>query len=401
MTSAAATLLPGEIAHAPPPLSAEGSLTANRLREWLISDGARGGDPGLLLAGIAERLVEAGVPIDRMMSAMQASHAEYSGVGGIWEPGRGFEERKLAYDRDWVYRASPFAHVKATGRWLELRIGETPDDLFGIIPELKQAGITHYICLPLVFASDSRNGLTFATRRAEGFAPQHVALLRALLPTLSVVLDLRVTQRIFDHTLRFYVGDEPHRQIMAGTVRRGQVSRLRSAILVADMRGYTGRTYGLEPEEVVELLNAFFDCLVPPIEKAGGEVLKFMGDGLLATFSDASGDGRGCALHALRAAREALAAVAGLDGFVEAGIALHYGEAAYGNVGSGQRLDFTAVGRDVNVASRLARLNKTLGEPLLVSRAFASRAGIDALPLGAFEADGLPEPLEALRPAQA
>ena len=98
---------------------------------------------------------------------------------------------------------------------------------------------------------------------------------------------------------------------------------------------------------------------------------------------------------------EALAAVAGLPGGVEAGIALHYGEAAYGNVGSGQRLDFTAVGRDVNVASRLARLNKTLGEPLLVSRAFAARAGIEALSLGAFEADGLPEPLEALRPGRA
>ncbi|HEY0570409.1 MAG TPA: adenylate/guanylate cyclase domain-containing protein, partial [Enterovirga sp.] len=183
----------------------------------------------------------------------------------------------------------------------------------------------------------------------------------------------------------------------------GQVTRIRSAILFADMRRYTQISSMLEPEKAVELLNTFFDCLVPPIEAEGGEVLKYLGDGLLAIFRDRGDDTGGTAQSALTAAISGLVklAEANREGHfpvdVQAGIALHHGEAAYGNVGSGTRLDFTVIGRDVNLASRIAQMNKALGEPLLMSRAFADHLWGDPESLGLHELDGFGERIQIYR----
>ena len=182
------------------------------------------------------------------------------------------------------------------------------------------------------------------------------------------------------------------------------MSRIRSAILFADMRSYTSLTSSLTPEAAVELLNAYFDCLVPPIEAEGGEVLKYLGDGLLAIFRDRGDDTGGAAQAALTAGTGALAlleeanALGRFPARIDAGIALHHGEAAYGNVGSGGRLDFTVIGPDVNLASRIAELNKALSEPLLMSRAFAQHLWGDPEPLGSHQVHGFPEPVPVYRP---
>src|SRR3954447_3941624 len=160
-----------------------------------------------------------------------------------------------------------------------------------------------------------------------------------------------------------------------------QRPRVRSAasarrFFFADMRDYTRRSATLAPEAAVELLNDYFDCLVPPIEAEGGEVLKYMGDGLLAIFREPEDDSGRAAQSALTAAVETLARLEAANGegrfrpAITAGIALHHGEAAYGNVGSGARLGFTVIGPDVNLGSRIAQLNKTIDEPLLMSKPF-------------------------------
>jgi adenylate cyclase len=200
------------------------------------------------------------------------------------------------------------------------------------------------------------------------------------------------------------VGDEPHQAILSGAILRGQVTRIRSAILFADMRGYTRASATLSPEAAVELLNDYFDCLVPPIEDEGGEVLKYLGDGLLAIFRDRGDDTGGAPQAALSAAIKALQRIytANEQGRfpmpVSAGISLHHGDAAYGNVGSGQRLDFTVIGRDVNLASRIAKLNKTLDEPLLMSKAFVEHLWGNPHRLGAYEVEGFDEKIEVYRP---
>lgn len=376
------------------------------LRDWLLMDGAQISNQGKALAAFAEHLIALGVPVDRMTTAIEALHSEYSGVGWFWTKKEGASYQLFPHGEktDEIYARSPFAAAHAAGEWVVLDLGRTPDDLFGVVPELKAAGYRHYVCIPIVFTTGNHNGVTLASCAPEGFSARDMALLRFVTPTFAAVMEMRsITQRL-DNVLRIYVGDEPHRAILSGTIRRGQVSRIRSAILFADMRDYTRLSSELSPEDAVELLNAYFDCLVPPIEQQGGEVLKYLGDGLLAIFRDDGDDTGRAAQSALRAARDGLARVdeANRDGrfgdTVRAGIALHHGEAAYGNVGSGARLDFTVIGRDVNLASRIAELNRALGEPLLLSKAFVEHLWGDPPFVGAHRVHGFKEPVPVYRP---
>src|SRR5215210_1634962 len=279
------------------------------IRDWLLTEAAQVADPGQILPGFAERLIALGIPIDRIMSVIDLLHSEYSGVGRIWTKEEGTTSRLFPHgpNRDRVYAESPFAHVHRTRDWLLLDLAQTPDERFNIIPDLKAAGYRHYLVIPIFFTNGTRHGLTFATRAPEGFGEQGLRVLRFVMPALAAMMEIRVLNLHLDNVLRIYVGDEPHRAILSGTIRRGQVSRIRSAILFADMRDYTRITAALSPEEAVQLLNAFFDCLVPPIEAEGGEVLKYMGDGLLAIFREDEGDRGRAAQAALTDAVQALA----------------------------------------------------------------------------------------------
>lgn len=390
----------------PPELDAALASRVDRLRDWLVTEGVRTRDAGEVLTGFAERLNALGLPVDRIFTAIEALHSEYAGFGWRWTREEGASVRYLPHGerRENLYGSSPFAHVNKTGEWLLLDLASTPNSLFGIIPDLKQEGYRHYLVVPVHFASGAQNGISFATRSEEGFSERDLNVLRHLMPTFTTGTELRVVAKRLDDVLRIYVGEGPHRAILSGAIQRGQVTRIRSAILFADMRGYTRASSNLSPEGAVDLLNSYFDCLVPPIEDENGEVLKYLGDGLLAIFRDRGDDTGGAPQSALSAAVNALQRLytANEEGRfpvpVAAGIALHHGEAAYGNVGSGQRLDFTVIGRDVNLASRIADLNKQLGEPLLMSKAFVEHLWGNPHPLGAHRVDGFDEMVEVYRP---
>jgi adenylate cyclase len=376
------------------------------LRDWILAEGAHHPDGGRLLSGLAEHLNDLGVPVDRASTAIDALHSEYSGVGRYWTKEEGSSFRLFPHGEasDQVYERSPFAEVHRTREWLLLDLAETPDDRFGGAPELKQEGYRYYLVVPIFFTDGTANGISLATRDPAGFDERGLGVLRFVMPTFAAVLEMRSVSLRLDNVLRIYVGDEPHRAILAGSIRRGQVTRIRSAIFFADMRGYTRLSSGLSPEGAVELLNAYFDCVVPPVESEGGEILKYMGDGLLAIFRDRGDDTGGAAQSALTAAIQALTRIEAANGEgrfavpIGVGIALHHGEAAYGNVGSGTRLDFTVIGRDVNLASRLARLNRTLREPLLMSKPFADHLWGNPEPLGLQTIDGFEEPVAVYRP---
>ena len=294
--------------------------------------------------------------------------------------------------------------MNRTGEWLILDLAETSDDMFPVIRELKEAGYRHYLTIPMRFSNDAKNALSFATRSHEGFSDRALMVLRLVIPSFTLVIELRSTSNRLDEVLRIYVGDEPHKAILSGAILRGQVTRIRSAILFADMRDYTRISSTLSPEHAVELLNNYFDCLVPPIEDEGGEVLKYLGDGLLAIVRDRGDDTGGAPQAALSAATKAIRRVQAANNEgrfpvpINIGIALHHGDAAYGNVGSGRRLDFTVIGRDVNLASRIAELNKTLGEPLLMSKSFVEHLWGNPVPLGSHVVDGFDEQIEVFRP---
>lgn len=393
---------------------------ANQLRDWLFEEARTRHDTHLMLAGVCERLIQAGVPVDRGAIALRTLHSEHAAVGRMWTKAGGSSGEKFGFAGELqentlspepqvsaAYRHSPFYRVHEARLPLSLWLEGAPDSLYGVVPDLKRDGYVHYLCYPIFFGNDDKNGIAFATKSPGGFSAVDIAVIGFMMPACAAVLEILGGYRNLDQLLRIYVGDEPHKAILSGAVRRGDVTRIRSAILFADMRNYTQLTSTLSPESAVELLNAYFDCLVPPIEAEGGEVLKYLGDGLLAIFRERGDDLGGAAQSALTAANLALANIASsvqAAAFavpVSVGIALHHGEAAYGNVGSGERLDFTVIGRDVNLASRLAKLNKALDEPLLMSKPFIEHLWGDPELVGRFGIDGFTDSVEVYRPVGA
>ncbi len=378
------------------------------LTDWLLRHARERDLPTDAISFLCEKLVDMGLPLDRYGSSSQTLDAEHDGIGRLWLRGQGVTERiyvRPGDDDDPDYLKSPFYRASQTRQWLELWLPSTDDSAFGIVPELKAAGFVHYICVPIFLMNGTNAWVTFATRRPTGFGIEDIGVIARVIPYVAILIDVRSTWVALHQLLRTYVGDEPHQAILRGNTKRGQVSTIKSAMLFADMRNSVGHTAELSATEAVEVFNALFDCLVPPIEGRRGEVLKYIGDGLLAIFRE-SKDGGSCdaADRALDAAEEAFRMLNARnlnhpnEPPIHIGIALHYGEAAYGNVGSGVRLDFTVIGKDVGLASRIANMNRSLDEPLLVSEAFAKRLHRKTTRLGAFAARGFKEPVVVLRP---
>jgi adenylate cyclase len=390
----------------------EQSLAVAGFVDWLIAHG-RSTDIAAedLIGGICDRLTDLGLPLDRFGSSAQMLDSELDAIGRIWLRGKGVTERTYVRstdvgpaDTDQRFLTSPFYRASQTGRWVELWVPTADDDLFAIVPEFKAAGYTHYICVPNLLMNGSNAWLTLATRAPAGFSPEHCAVIALVVPAIGMLVDMRTTWTALGKLLRTYVGDEPRLEILRGNTKRGQVSTIRSAMLFADMRDSVGHTAHLSAVEAVGVFNALFDCLVPPIEGRRGEVLKYIGDGLLAIFREGRPGACDAADRAMAAAEEALAILAARNRAhpdevpIHVGIALHYGEAAYGTVGSGVRLDFTVIGKDVGLASRMADMNRSLGESLLMSGDFVRRLHRGARRIGAFAARGLREPIEVYGP---
>jgi adenylate cyclase len=380
-----------------PILSNERLRLSLAVRDWILGEAREIGDPNIILEGVSLMLRDAGIPIDRATSAVELRHAERAANAPIWEFGSSAREYIYAHERGSDASGKrPLAEAHRLNDWIFTWLPDTPDDEYDIVAPLKAAGYTHHIAAPVVLPNGMHNGFTFATRAPNGFSNEDIAVLRSIFPTLAALQEVLATQRVMREVMRMYVGDEPHLRILSGDVRRGEVLRIRAAILFADMRDFTSLTAHLSEEAATALVNDYYDCIVPPIEDRGGEVLKFMGDGILAIFRAAeSGDIESC-MRAFGAARAGLLRVASRNQKRTArlsstsGIALHFGNAAYGNVGSGARLDYTVIGRDVNLAARIADLCGRLGEALLLSDSFQCRLSEHELRnLGAFSLKGV------------
>jgi len=369
------------------------------VRDWLVGEAHDISDPNVIIESLCLKLRDAGVPIDQAVSAVEFRHAERAANARIWEFGSPAREYIYGHDRGSEATGKrPLAEAHRLNEWIFSWLPDMPDDAYDIVGPLKAAGYTHHIAVPVVLPNGMRNGFTFATRARRGFSEQDIAVLRSILPTLAALQEILALRRVMREVMRMYVGNEPHLRILSGDVRRGEVLRIRAAILFADMRDFTLLTSHLSEEAATALVNDYYDCIVPPIDQRGGEVLKFMGDGILAIFRPGEDADSEACLRAFAAARAGMLRVARhnreRDGSIsfEVGIALHFGHAAYGNVGSGARLDYTVIGRDVNLASRIADLCAEVGERLILSDAFQSRLSEQELRnLGPFSLKGLGE----------
>ena len=375
------------------------------LSTWLVGEARMLDDPDAVADGLAQRLTDIGVPVDRMSNAMPTLYAVRRGLGRTWTRETGVRSLDFPWGNQHVYEASPYYRAHQTRDWVTFRLDQIGDDAFGVVADLRAEGYTDYICIPVFFQDGAEGGVTFATRHPDGFGPTDRAVLRAIEPSLAILFDLNRSWQIINDPLRMYVGDEPHARILSGQVRRGDVVSMKSAIVFTDMRGYTALSSRLSAEGTVALLNRYFDCVVPPIEERGGHVLKYIGDGVLAIFRADEEPTAACSA-AFGAARDIVRlvnedrAVAPDDGRFDIKVALHVGEVAYGNIGSGARLDYTVVGGAVNLASRVADLGGELGHHVMVSADFAALLPSQSFAdLGDFALRGIVEPQRVLVPA--
>jgi adenylate cyclase len=370
------------------------------IAEWLV-DGARSAvAPQDVLSELCDRLVALGIPLWRGAVFVRTLHPNVTGRRFLWRAESGVAVGELAYERlvTSEFTESPVSTVYASGAPLRRRIANAEEAAdFEVLRGLHAEGATDYLASPLPFTDGTVHVATWATRRPAGFSDADIAGLEAVAAPLARVAEIRALRRTAGTLLGTYVGTHAGERILAGKIRRGDTETIHAAIWLSDMRGFTAVADRLPPHALIALLNRYFDCQVPAILERGGEVLKFMGDGLLAIFPmRAERDIKGVCADALAAARDArgrvaqLSAAPGVDGVADVrfGLALHVGEVLYGNIGSGNRLDFTCIGPAVNLAARLEKLAGQLGRSVTASSEFAMHCASPLAPLGGFTLPG-------------
>jgi adenylate cyclase len=364
------------------------------IADWLI-DGARSAPvPQEVLAQLCGRLVACGIPLWRVAVFVNTLHPQIIGRRFIWRPGADVEisEGRFGLFDTPEFRENPVARVYATKKAIRRRLADPNCAMdFPILKELRAEGVTDYLALPLFFSDGAVHLVTCTTLQPGGFTDRQIAGLEAIITPLARVAEIRALRRTASTLLDTYVGHDAGERILAGRIRRGDIEEIHAAIWLSDMRGFTALADRQPPRVLLDLLNRYFDCQVPVILDHGAEVLKFMGDGLLAIFAIAGDETEVCT-RALAAARQAQTNIAALSRSdmpgLRFGLALHIGDVLYGNIGSVNRLDFTCIGPAVNFAARIEKLAGELGRTILASSEFAHRCPGEFTALGEFALPG-------------
>jgi len=373
---------------------------------WLTNDTRDERFIDNIFAELCIRLQKAGIPVKRATLHVLIHHPQWLGARFVWADGmREAELMRFDYDvrgRS-EYIGSPANEIQDGAT--ELRENLERDPLLGrqhaVYDEMRAQGLTDYVAWPLYHTLGKRHIVTFATDRPGGFSETHIAGLLKLLPILALVSEIRIKNRLARTLLETYVGSHAGELILAGATRRGNGTTVHAAIMICDLRDFTRISDNWPRDDVIDLLNDYFDAISEPVARHGGEILKFMGDGLLAIFPLTQPSACANLLHAVSEARQAMAALNERNNDIgrapmNYGIGLHVGDVMYGNIGSRTRLDFTVIGPAVNMASRLEALTKQLGKPVLLSRAFADfvERDFDLERVGEYPVRGFSDPIE-------
>ena len=390
------------------------------LHLWAVREGLRRAPAASVFESFCQRLAAAGVPLWRAFVGMRTLHPQWAGYTYTWWRDRGAvdpsrREHGEAYNQD--LRDSPYTYLRdtATGDDLPLRMrrqlaGSGAQRDFAVLEQLADAGGTDYFAelIPVGMATeafpDSALGFSFATDHPDGFSDSDIQLFEAVLPAVSLAIVSDAEHTMAAGLLAAYLGADAGRRVHAGVVERGSVESIRAVLWYADIRGFTPIADATPGPVLVEMLDDIFETLAAALRRHRGEVLKFLGDGMLACFAfvDATRD-ETCG-HALNAATEAMRDLDRLNaGRAREGkpvalvdLALHLGEVLYGNVGAVDRLDFTVIGPAVNEVARIEKLCEPLGRRVLVSAELAAATGNGARlePLGAHLLRGVREAKE-------
>jgi adenylate cyclase len=361
---------------------------------WAVRAGLRGADAYHLFDGYCQRLVIDGIPLWRAHAAMETLHPQWNGYGYTWRRDLNAiapESYTHSDENDQIFVRSPFYALMQRARAGE----DTPElrrrietDLeardFPVLDDLHAEGATDYFAQLFAYGErgDRSQGTgivySFATDRKGGFSDDDVTLVQATLPALSLAMKAHAGHVIASGLLRTYLGEDAGRRIHTGSIRRGSLDNLRAVLWYADIRGFTPLSDTAPGAVVVELLNDVFEVLTASLRERGGQVLKFIGDAMLAIFPFEDPDRAGTCRRALDAATEAMRNIEALNAvrasagapLASVDLALHLGDALYGNVGAIDRLDFTVIGPAINEAARIEALCQPLDRSVLVSAEF-------------------------------
>jgi adenylate cyclase len=348
---------------------------------WFVTEAYRITDTAELVAAAGEQLVLSGIPLYRLAYFQLTLHPEFAGRGYFWRRGHGVETgtRPHGDNQDSEYRDNPLPPVLEQQKTVRVRLDRVEPQA-PLLRQLKAEGATDYVALPLLFTTGHVDALSVVSDAPDGFSMGDLDRMFLLQFTFTRLVEIHSLRDMATHLLDAYVGRAAGQRILAGEVRRGEGQTIEAVIWYCDLRGFTRASDSLPRDAIIALLNDYFDTMGALVTSAGGEILKFMGDGMLAIFPVASADKR--ADTASRAARAATSAVDAMlvlnrvrategEPAVRFGLALHIGEVMFGNIGASQRLDFTVIGPAVNHTARLEKLCSPLDRSVVLSASLA------------------------------
>ena len=384
--------------------------------EWLLTDALKEEELLDLFEQLAWRLASAGLPLNRASLHVGTLHPQLIGFTWIWSSADGIcDEMKVAdgmMSTD-SYRRSPLFRVIEHGEHFRAHgLDPSLQARYPLMKDLAREGITDYLAMPLGPGKPYHEAITVATRLKGGFSEEDIRAFSKIKRLFALHVERHMALRIANNVITTYLGRAAAKKVLEGSIKRGSGDAICSIIWVSDLRGFTDLSDRLAARDVLTVLNAYYEVLAGAVISHGGEVLKFIGDGLLAVFPyTCEEDSREAAEAALAAAgdaqreisrlnRQPPAALAPIGGWnpLRTGIAIHDGEVFFGNVGAPERLDFTVIGRAVNEASRVEAMSKPLGRSILITGKAARHLKQPLEDLGQHHLRGLAEPVTLFAP---
>ncbi|SFK68182.1 adenylate/guanylate cyclase domain-containing protein [Shimia haliotis] len=377
----------------------------DELNHWMMSEGRCSNDPVKVVSHFCTTLIDAGVPLWRVNIGQRFANPLLIAWGVVWTP-EGTESYDVTHARMLTdgYVGSAFEYILENQRPLHKNLrGLDPQKDHSSYLEFAAAGGTDYYATLLDYGDGSQHGCTFATQSMQGFSSSHLAMIEAAKSGLSSAMEPMTMRKSSKSLLRTYLGDGPSEAVWNGTIQRGERTTLDAVVMFSDLRGFTALSDNSDESDVFDALDGYFDVVVQSVEENGGDVLKFMGDGILSIFPirNTADRPRQCQ-NAASAARQVLVGLSALNEEradknkkpLDLGIGINVGKVSYGNIGSPGRLDFTVLGGAVNVASRIEGLTKSLGHRVLATLAVAEVSPEMFATCGAHEVRGLANPID-------
>ena len=396
--------------------SKSGEALIDAVADWLMEQALLGCQLGPLVEGCAERLLSAGIPLWRTSLGFNILHPQYNALNYTWFRETGLEPvgrfvRGEIEPQAW--RASPYAHL-LTHKLPFIRrrlIGDNALLDFQVLEHFRDQGATDYLAFAVSFRKIGENesnisdGMvgSWITDRPGGFTDGEIRSLIRIQQRLSVACKMAIREQITRNILKAYLGPDAGRRVLEGHIQRGDGETIHSVIWFSDLRNSSRLADTLSPESYISLVNRYFECTAGAVLENEGEVLRFIGDAVLAIFPIERGrtSERSACRKALAAAKEAHSRMVKLNSEraqenaepLAFGLGLHIGDVMYGNIGVPERVEFSVVGSAANEAARLEGLTKSLGREVLVSERFAKALDIKWEAMGQHDLRGVGEPM--------